>query len=163
MALTGETTAVVAPADPPIAIPVGPNPVTASENVTSKTIGLPFVGSLWLAPCSIVTVGIASTNTVALSLLDRGGASNVALLAILALIAVVAVVIDRRSFLIAAIGYILVLTGTLFDWSGSAVLVMLFGAALLGLGAFWDRIRAALVAPLPEALKRRLPPAGGVV
>ena len=107
-----------------------------------------------------VVAAPALVNTLALSLLDRGGLTNLLLLAILALIAVVAVIIDRRSFLIAAIGYILLLTGTLFGWSGSAFLVMIFGAALLLLGAFWDRIRALLIAPLPDGLRRRLPPSG---
>ncbi len=54
----------------------------------------------------------ALVNTVALTLYNVGGGAGIASLSVaLALIAVLALVIDRRSFLTAAIGYIAVLIG----------------------------------------------------
>ncbi|WP_147126539.1 hypothetical protein [Shimia ponticola] len=101
----------------------------------------------------------ALVNTVALSLLDTDtAAANGLLIIFLALIAVVAMVIDRRSFLIAAVGYIMVLSATVLDGEGTAVSVLILGAVLLALGAFWDRIRAALLSILPFLPKDRLPP-----
>lgn len=107
-----------------------------------------------------VVAAPALVNTVALSLLDRGGtAGNLLLLLFLVGIALVAVVIDRRSFLIAGVGYSVALAGTVFGGEGSALTVLALGAALLLLGAAWERIRAALLRPVPEALRARLPPA----
>jgi hypothetical protein len=99
-------------------------------------------------------------NTLALSLLERDSqGANLLLAAILALFAIVAIVIDRRSFLIAAIGYIVAL-GTTVSYSGGAFLTVLFlGIALLILGAFWERIRARLLRLVPGFVPlHRLPP-----
>lgn len=107
-----------------------------------------------------VVAAPALVNTVALSLLDRGDAgANGLLLLFLALIALVAIVIDRRSFLIAGVGYSVALAGTVFGGGGSALTVLALGAVLLVLGAAWERIRALLLRPVPEGLRRRLPPA----
>jgi hypothetical protein len=102
----------------------------------------------------------ALVNTIALTLLDQGGSgANVALMAFLAVLALVAVIIDRRSFLIAAIGYIVALSATVFDGEGAALTVLILGIILLILGAFWERIRAVLLGLLPSAFpKHRLPP-----
>ncbi|MEM1303147.1 MAG: hypothetical protein AAGH17_11215 [Pseudomonadota bacterium] len=101
----------------------------------------------------------ALVNTIALTLLDSETmAADVALAGFLALIAVVAMVIDRRSFLIAAIGYVMLLSATILDGQGTAVSVLVLGVVLLLLGAFWDRIRAALLSALPFLPKDRLPP-----
>ncbi len=111
--------------------------------------------SFWLH----VVAAPALVNTVALSLLAQGTSAAHGLLALfLALIAVVAVVIDRRSFLIAGVGYCVALAGTVFGGTGSAFTVLGLGAALLLLGAFWERIRARLLRAVPLPL-HRLPPA----
>jgi hypothetical protein len=101
----------------------------------------------------------ALVNTVALSLLDQdSSASNMILLAVLAMFAVVAIVIDRRSFLIAAIGYIVALAATVFDGDGAALTVLILGIALLLLGAFWERIRARILRLMPAFIPlHRLP------
>ena len=105
-------------------------------------------------------VGVGRTLRVAAPLLDRGGAaSNLLLVLFLLLIALVAMVIDRRSFLIAGVGYSVALAGTVFGGGGSALTILALGVVLLVLGAAWERIRAVLLRPLPEALRRRLPPA----
>jgi hypothetical protein len=101
----------------------------------------------------------ALVNTVALSLLSQGTpGANMVLLGFLALIAVVAIVIDRRSFLIAGVGYSVTLAATVFGGSGSVYTVLLLGAFLVLLGAFWERVRAGLLRLLPFLPLNRLPP-----
>ncbi len=104
----------------------------------------------------------ALVNTVSLTLLAQGTGAAQALLALfLGLMALVAVVIDRRSFLIAGVGYSVALAGTVFGGEGSALTVLALGAALLLLGAVWERLRGALLRPLGAVLPLgRLPPAG---
>lgn len=108
-----------------------------------------------------VVAAPALVNTVALSLLHRNsGTADLILLAILLGFSIVAIVIDRRSFLIAGIGYIVVLSATVFDGNGAAIPVLLLGTGLLILGAFWQRIRSTLLHPLGRVLPlHRLPPA----
>lgn len=107
-----------------------------------------------------VVAAPALVNTVALTLLDRGtGSANLILLVVLTLFAIVAVIIDRRSFLIAAIGYIVTLSFTVFDGDSASIPVFLLGIALLLLGAFWNPVRATLLRPLAGVLPLdRLPP-----
>jgi hypothetical protein len=106
-----------------------------------------------------VVAAPALVNTVALTLLSQGTAqANLLLSLFLALIAFVAIVIDRRSFLIAGVGYCVALAGTVFGSEGGAFTVLALGVVLLLLGAFWERIRARLLRALPLPL-HRLPPA----
>ncbi|WP_333712223.1 hypothetical protein [Yoonia sp.] len=107
-----------------------------------------------------VVAAPALVNTVALSLLDQDTAmSNLVLIAILAGFAIVAIVIDRRSFLIAAIGYFVALAATVFNGEGAAFTVLALGVTLLLLGAFWERIRARLLRLMPRFVPlHRLPP-----
>ncbi|MBO9395326.1 hypothetical protein J7400_01445 [Shimia sp. R9_2] len=102
----------------------------------------------------------ALVNTIALSLLERDSSgANTTLFAVLLLFAFIAIIIDRRSFLIAAIGYTVALAGTVFEGEGAAMTIFLLGIFLVVLGAFWARIRAALLAPLSGILPlHRLPP-----
>lgn len=102
----------------------------------------------------------ALVNTMALSLMDQdGGGSNLILLAVLTMFAIVAIVIDRRSFLIAAIGYIVALAATVFDGDGAALTVLILGIVLLLLGAFWEKIRARVLRLMPGFIPlHRLPP-----
>ncbi|MFW8633917.1 hypothetical protein [Cribrihabitans pelagius] len=108
-----------------------------------------------------VVAAPALVNTIALSLLESATqGAHMLLVAILLGFALVAIVIDRRSFLIAAIGYSVTLAGTVFDGEGAAAIILLLGAVLVALGAFWSRIRAVLLAPLSGLLPLdRLPPA----
>lgn len=104
-----------------------------------------------------VVAAPALVNTMALSLLDQD--SNLILLFVLMLFAVVAIVIDRRSFLIAAIGYIVILGATLFEGDGAALTVLVLGIVLLLLGAFWEKIRARILRLMPDFVPlHRLPP-----
>ncbi|GAA6180712.1 MULTISPECIES: hypothetical protein [unclassified Shimia] len=107
-----------------------------------------------------VVAAPALINTVALTLLDAGSNNaHLLLIAFLLGFAVIAIIIDRRSFLIAAIGYTVALAGTVFEGEGAAMTVFILGIFLVVLGAFWSRIRAALLAPLSGILPlHRLPP-----
>ena len=103
-------------------------------------------------------------NTVALSILsNKTTTSYFTILAAMAGFAVVAMVIDRRSFLLAAIAYVVSVLLTLnpaLEDSGGAFLVLGLGLFLVLLGAFWARIRAAILNALPlGGLRRYLPPA----
>ena len=107
-----------------------------------------------------VVAAPALVNTMALSLISQDtAASNLILLAVLTIFALVAIVIDRRSFLIAAIGYIVALAATIFDGEGAALTVLILGVVLLLLGAFWERIRARVLRIMPGFVPlHRLPP-----
>ncbi len=107
-----------------------------------------------------VVAAPALVNTIALSLLETGTSNaQIALMAVLLGFALVAIVIDRRSFLIAAIGYSVTLASTVFDGEGAAMTILVLGFFLVILGAFWARIRAALLSPLAGVLPlHRLPP-----
>jgi hypothetical protein len=96
-------------------------------------------------------------NTLALTLLDRD--AHWALLGVMLIFALVAIVIDRRSFLIAAIGYIVALASTVFDGETTALTVLVLGIILLLLGAFWEKFRAHLLRLMPRFVPlHRLPP-----
>lgn len=102
----------------------------------------------------------ALVNTIALTLLQREDmTATLLLLLVLVLFAIVAIVIDRRSFLIAATGYVVALTVTIFEDYGAAWSVLGLGIGLLVLGAFWEVIRAQLLRVIPGLPLGRLPPA----
>ncbi len=106
-----------------------------------------------------VVAAPALINTVALTLLDaQSSAANLVLFFILCLFSVVAIIIDRRSFLIAGIGYIVVLTATVFDGGGMAKTILGLGVILLALGAFWETVRARILQAMPFLPTDRLPP-----
>lgn len=107
-----------------------------------------------------VVAAPALVNTIALTLLDSGESwANAMLITVLTLFALVAMIIDRRSFLIAAIGYTVILTATIFEGDGAIYTVFFLGAVLLFLGARWEKIRARLLAFLPGFIPlHRLPP-----
>ena len=102
----------------------------------------------------------ALVNTVALSLLEQDTNGAFLLLAVfLTIMALVAIAIDRRSFLIAGVGYCVALSFTLFDGGGGAIGVLLLGLVLLFLGAGWERIRAVVLGIFGPLLPlHRLPP-----
>ncbi|MDT0681470.1 hypothetical protein RM543_02140 [Roseicyclus sp. F158] len=106
-----------------------------------------------------VVAAPAIVNSVALSLLDADWAgSNAVLLLFVAIAALFAVVIDRRSFLVSGVGYVVALSFTVLDDSAPLAVIAL-GAGLVLLGAFWERLRAGLMNALPRFPgKDRLPP-----
>ena len=73
-----------------------------------------------------------------------------------------ALAVDRRALLVSALAYVLWALADLFKRFGAvelniALTALVIGSALLLLSAFWHQARAAIVRPLPEALKDRLP------
>lgn len=110
----------------------------------------------------------ALVNTVALTLYNTGGTTGILLLlAALAAIAVLALVIDRRSFLSAAIAYIALVIAWIIRGDGEAdfgswtFILILVGAIVTAVGTWWVPLRAALMGVLPDFPgKSRLPPYG---
>jgi uncharacterized membrane protein YuzA (DUF378 family) len=101
----------------------------------------------------------AIVNTVALTLFDAGTApAQLLLTAFVAAMAVFAVVIDRRSFLVSGVGYVVALAVTVAEGQAFFIILML-GAGLVLLGAQWEVLRRAIMRALPEFPgKTRLPP-----
>lgn len=101
----------------------------------------------------------AIVNTVALTQFDAGTiAAQFALLIFVILMALFAITIDRRSFLVSGVGYIVALAFTVME--GAAFLsILMFGLVLVVLGAQWEVIRRAIMNMLPNFPgKTRLPP-----
>ena len=77
-------------------------------------------------------------------------------------IGITALAIDRRALLVSALAYVLFAMQQLFRQFGAvelnvALTALVIGSALLLLSAFWHQARGAIVRPLPEALRGRLP------
>jgi uncharacterized membrane protein YfcA len=73
-----------------------------------------------------------------------------------------ALAIDRRALLVSALAYVLWALSDLFERFGAvqlnvALTALVIGSALLLLSAFWHQARSAVVKPLPEGLRERLP------
>ena len=100
--------------------------------------------------------------------LNDGNASIGEALVVVALyvaMGVTALAIDRRALLVSALAYVLWALADLFKRFGAvelnvALTALVIGSALLLLSAFWHQARAAVVRPLPEGLRDRLPVLG---
>jgi hypothetical protein len=73
-----------------------------------------------------------------------------------------ALAVDRRALLVSALAYVLYALTQLFKQFGAvelniALTALVIGSALLLLSAFWHQARGAIVRPLPENLRNRLP------
>ncbi|MGL4237558.1 hypothetical protein [Tabrizicola sp.] len=104
----------------------------------------------------------ALVNTVAITLLNGGG---IGLLApALVAIALLALVIDRRSFLTAAIVYIAIVIGWFMGEGGGTswiFMLLVLGAFITAIGTWWVQLRAWVMGILPDFPgKSRLPPYG---
>ena len=78
-----------------------------------------------------------------------------------------ALAIDRRALLVSALAYVLFALDELFKQFGAielnvALTALVIGSALLLLSAFWHQAREAVVKPLPDSLRAKLPVTGGV-
>jgi hypothetical protein len=104
----------------------------------------------------------ALVNTVAVTLLNGGGMGLLAMA--LVAIALLALVIDRRSFLTAAIIYIALVIGWLTgDGDGTSwiFVLLVLGAFITAIGTWWVQLRAIVMGVLPDFPgKSRLPPYG---
>ncbi|WP_118856715.1 hypothetical protein [Sphingomonas mesophila] len=75
---------------------------------------------------------------------------------------ITALAIDRRALLVSALAYVLFALQALFREFGAvelniALTALVIGSALLLLSAFWHQARRAIVQPLPDGLRARLP------
>jgi uncharacterized membrane protein YfcA len=73
-----------------------------------------------------------------------------------------ALAIDRRALLVSALAYVLFALNELFKQFGAielnvALTALVIGSSLLLLSAFWHQARQAVVKPLPESLRAKLP------
>jgi hypothetical protein len=73
-----------------------------------------------------------------------------------------ALAVDRRALLVSALAYVLWALADLFKRFGAvelniALTALVIGSALLLLSAFWHQARAAIVRPLPQSLRDKLP------
>lgn len=104
----------------------------------------------------------ALVNTVAVTLLNGGGIGFLTIA--LVLITVLALVIDRRSFLTAAIAYIaIVIAWVMGEGAGTSWIFVLLalGAFITAIGTWWVQLRAKAMQMLPDFPgKSRLPPYG---
>lgn len=97
--------------------------------------------------------------------LNDGNATVMEALVVVALyvaMGVTALAIDRRALLVSALAYVLWALADLFKRFGAvelnvALTALVIGSALLLLSAFWHQARVAVVRPLPESLRERLP------
>jgi hypothetical protein len=105
----------------------------------------------------------ALVNTMAVTVLNLGGAATFVLLPLAVfMISVLALVIDRRSFLSAAIAYL----GIMLSWVietdnalSAAVVLIILGLFVTAIGTWWVPLRSALMRRLPDFPgKQRLPP-----
>jgi hypothetical protein len=104
----------------------------------------------------------ALVNTVAVTLLNGGGIGFLAIA--LVLITLLALVIDRRSFLTAAIAYIAIVIAWFTGESGGTswiFVLLVLGAFITAIGTWWVQLRAKVMDLLPNFPgKSRLPPYG---
>lgn len=104
----------------------------------------------------------ALVNTVAVTLLNGSGLGLLAIA--LLLITVLALVIDRRSFLTAAIAYIALVIGWVMgggDGTQWIFILIVLGALITAIGTWWVQLRAWVMRILPDFPgKSRLPPYG---
>jgi hypothetical protein len=97
--------------------------------------------------------------------LTQGVASPLDALAVVLLYVVLGLIalgIDRRALLVSALAYVLFALYSLFSQYGAvelsfALAALVIGSALLLLSAFWTSARRAVVKPLPDGLRARLP------
>ena len=93
---------------------------------------------------------------------DLGVGEGLVVIALYIAIGFTALAIDRRALLVSALAYVLFALNRMFEQFGAvelnvALTALVIGSALLMLSAFWAQARAAVVRPLPEGLRERLP------
>lgn len=107
-----------------------------------------------------VVAAPAIVNTVALTLFQNPDAgAQLALVFFIALMALFAIIIDRRSFLVSGVGYVVALSISVVEGEGAFLVILLLGVGLVLLGAQWERLRGAIMRSLPNFPgKSKLPP-----
>lgn len=95
---------------------------------------------------------------------NAGIGAAIAAIGVYIVLAIVALMIDRRSLLVSALGYMLYAVYTLFHTSdsirgsvGVTLTALVVGLLLLFLSAFWRSVRRAVVSGLPVHAHTWLP------
>ena len=101
----------------------------------------------------------AIVNTIAITLFrSESDVALFGLILFLAAMSLFAIIIDRRSFLIAAISYVVAIAVTVIE-GDAALTILILGGGLVLLGAKWEAIRCAMMNRLPDFPgKTHLPP-----
>ena len=91
-----------------------------------------------------------------------GVGEGLAVVALYIALGLTALAVDRRALLVSALAYVLYALDELFRQFGAvelnvALTALVIGSALLLLSAFWHQARGAIVRPLPEGLREKLP------
>jgi uncharacterized membrane protein YfcA len=91
-----------------------------------------------------------------------GVPEGLAVIALYIALGITALAVDRRALLVSALAYVLFALSSLFKQFGAvelniALTALVIGSALLLLSAFWHQARGAIVRPLPESVRNRLP------
>lgn len=91
-----------------------------------------------------------------------GVAEGIGVILLYVALGVTALAVDRRALLVSALAYVLYALNQLFREFGAvelnvALTALVIGSALLLLSAFWHQARTAIVRPLPDSLRDRLP------
>jgi len=91
-----------------------------------------------------------------------GVPEGLGVIALYIVLGITALAVDRRALLVSALAYVLYALSSLFKQFGAvelniALTALVIGSALLLLSAFWHQARGAIVRPLPENLRNRLP------
>ena len=97
--------------------------------------------------------------------LNNGSATlseGLVVIALYVALGLTALAVDRRALLVSALAYVLWALADLFKRFGAvelniALTALVIGSALLLLSAFWHQARGAIVRPLPEGLREKLP------
>ena len=107
-----------------------------------------------------VISGPAIVNTVALTLFQNGTlTAQMTLVVFVAVMALFAIVIDRRSFLVSGVGYIVALSISVVEGNQAFFVILVLGMVLVLLGAQWERLRGWIMRALPAFPgKTKLPP-----
>jgi len=88
--------------------------------------------------------------------------SGLTVIGLYVVLGLTALAIDRRALLVSPLAYVLYAINNLFQTYGAvelsvALTALVIGSALLLLSAFWTSARRAVVRPLPDGLRARLP------
>jgi hypothetical protein len=88
---------------------------------------------------------------------------TVSILITYTLLSLVSIILDRRALMVSALGYALFAVSTIFSTDSNetalSLACLIVGSGLLMLSAFWQQARHLIVTPLPDFIKKVLPPA----
>ncbi|MGE3831841.1 MAG: hypothetical protein AB7F76_12675 [Parvibaculaceae bacterium] len=93
---------------------------------------------------------------------DLGISQAIVVIALFLVLSIVALIVDRRALLVSSLAYLAYAMAALIanvGWQSStaAIAILAVGVVVLALSVLWKPLRAVVLMPLPEALRRRVP------